>query len=86
VYRRIYKHPKDCDIDELLNFLVVLGISNTYYGDFDEKSKVFIETALDIIEDQFTGVEYVHALKPADIKNNKSFSLLAAGTPSSTET
>ncbi len=30
-------------MDELLNYLVVLAISNTYYGDFDEKSRIFID-------------------------------------------
>ena len=69
VYRRIYKMPRECKIDDLLNFLVVLALSNTYYGDFDDKSKAFIQGALDIIEDQFTGVEYVHARRPADVKD-----------------
>jgi hypothetical protein len=50
-----------------LNLLVTLAISNTYYGDFDEKSKIFVESALDLIEDRFTGVEYVHAKMPTDL-------------------
>ena len=50
VFRRIYRTPSECDIEELLNFLVVLAISKSYYQDFDEKSKVFIDQALDYIE------------------------------------
>lgn len=67
VFRRIYKHPKECDINNLLNYLVTLAVSNTYYGDFDEKSKIFVEAALDIVEDRFTGVEYVTCKKSVDI-------------------
>lgn len=51
VYRRIYKTPDLVPIEELLNFLVMLAISNSYYNDFDEKSKVFIKTALDIVQE-----------------------------------
>ena len=43
VFRRIYRTPAECDLDELLNFLVVLAISKSYYQDFDEKSKIFID-------------------------------------------
>ena len=50
VFRRIYRTPSECDIEELLNFLVVLAISKSYYQDFDEKSKVFVDQALDYIE------------------------------------
>ena len=50
VFRRIYRTPSECDIEELLNYLVVLAISKSYYQDFDEKSKVFIDQALDYIE------------------------------------
>jgi hypothetical protein len=32
-----------------------LAVSNSYYGDFDEKSKIFIENSLDLIEEMFTG-------------------------------
>lgn len=67
VYRRIYKTPQECDINNLLNLLVTLAISNTYYGDFDEKSKIFVEAALDLIEERFTGVEYVNAKMPTDL-------------------
>jgi hypothetical protein len=51
VYRRIHKTPHDVPIDELLNFLVTLAISNTYYKDFDEKSVRFVEQAIDIVEE-----------------------------------
>ena len=51
VYRRIHKNPVDVPIDELLNFLVMLAISNTYYKDFDDKSRVFVEKAIDLVEE-----------------------------------
>ena len=51
MYRRIHKNPVDVPIDELLNFLVMLAISNTYYKDFDDKSRVFVEKAIDLVEE-----------------------------------
>jgi hypothetical protein len=37
-------------MEELLNFLVVLAVSKSYYQDFDEKSRMFIDQALDLVE------------------------------------
>jgi len=50
VFRRIHRSPAECDMEELLNFLVVLAISKSYYQDFDEKSRIFIDQALDLVE------------------------------------
>ena len=55
VMRRIYKYPQDVDKNQILNFLVTLAVSNARYTDFDIKSKEFVERALDIIEQEFTG-------------------------------
>jgi hypothetical protein len=46
-------------MEELLNFLVVLAISKTYYEDFDEKSKLFIDQALDIVENSTISQKYI---------------------------
>ena len=62
VFRRIHKSPSECNMDELLNFLVVLAISNTYYGDFDEKSKLFIDSALDFVENSTISQQYVQGV------------------------
>ena len=59
VLRRIYKEPKQIDIDQLLNFLVTLAVSNSRYNDFDLKSKDFVEKALDFIEKEFTGTKQI---------------------------
>lgn len=64
VYRRIHKSPDGLDSEEILNFLVMLAVSNTYYRDFDEKSRLFIDKALDLVEDQFTGTKHVLAQRP----------------------
>ena len=72
VFRRIHKSPQDCTMDELLNYLVVLAISNTYYGDFDEKSRIFIDQALDLVENKFTGTQYFIAKRSRDIQEHDS--------------
>jgi len=42
--RRIYKSPADMgDISQLLDFCVILAISNSSYEEFDSKSKAFVE-------------------------------------------
>jgi len=66
VYRRVHKTPADVPTDELLNFLVTLAISNTYYKDFDDKSAKFVEHAINIIEEQFTGTRNVMVKRPSD--------------------
>jgi len=37
-------------MDQLLDFVVMLTISDTFYRDFDEKSRLLIDTALDLVE------------------------------------
>ena len=53
------QEPKQLDIDQLLNFLVTLAVSNSRYNDFDLKSKDFVEKALDFIEKEFTGTKQI---------------------------
>jgi len=31
VFRRLHRSPAECDMEELLNFLVVLAVSKSYY-------------------------------------------------------
>lgn len=71
VYRRIYKSPTECKIDELLNYFVFLANSQTYYGSLDPKSILFIEHALDIIEGTFTGTEFIMSKRSIDIKEDQ---------------
>ena len=59
VLRRIYKDPKNVKTDDLLNFLVTMAISNARYSDFDVKSKEFVEKALELIEQKFTGTRQI---------------------------
>lgn len=37
--------------------MTVVALSETYYKDFDEKNKDFIEACIDFIEKRFTGIE-----------------------------
>ena len=46
-------------VDELLNYLVTLAVSNSRYQDFDLKSNDFVERALDLMEEQFTGTKQI---------------------------
>ena len=59
VLRRIYKQPSEVPMTQLLDYLVLLAVSNSYYGDFDEKTKAFIDGALDLVEGCFTGTEFI---------------------------
>lgn len=74
VYRRIHKSPEGLETDEILNFLVMLAVSNTYYRDFDEKSRQFIDKALDLVEDKFTGTRHVLARRPTAAGHNSETS------------
>jgi len=55
VFRRIHKEPAEVPTEELLDFLVLLSFSDRYYGDFDPKSKAFVDESLNFVEDGFTG-------------------------------
>jgi len=50
----------------------VLAVSNTFYKDFDEKSKLFIDAALDLIESSFTGTSYIMADRFKDVAERHS--------------
>lgn len=63
VLRRIYKEPENLGKEQLLNYLVVLAVSNSRYSDFDVKSKDFVERALDQIEREFTGTKQIVATR-----------------------
>ena len=72
VLRRIYKEPEEVETDQLLPFLVTLAVSNARYNDFDLKSRNFIDRALDLIEERFTGTkqlppEFTHAIGAQDL-------------------
>jgi hypothetical protein len=67
VVRRLYKTPQAMEQTELLDFLVVLSLSDNNYLDFDSKSKAFIDEALDLIDEAFTGIsKTVLKVKQAD--------------------
>ena len=43
------------DIEQLLNYYVVLALSKQNYKEFDDKSVAFIENGLDLIDKKFSG-------------------------------
>jgi hypothetical protein len=56
VFRRLYKTPDLIpEFSMLLDYFIVLSLSNAYFKDFDEKSVEFIEAGFDLIESKFTG-------------------------------
>ena len=61
IFRRIYKKPQDVeDISTLLDFALLLALSNSPYKDeFDQKSVKFIEASLSCIDDYFKGFKKV---------------------------
>lgn len=61
VFRRIHKSADKVPIKELLDYYVVLALSNAYYKEFDAKSSQFVEEGLDLIEKQFTGLKTIEA-------------------------
>ena len=73
IFRRIHKDVSQVPVDELLNFLVFLSVSETFYKDFDEKSVTYIDQALDLIESQYTGTETI--VTPRSPKDNDKVTL-----------
>jgi predicted transcriptional regulator YdeE len=59
----VHKDVSQVPIDELLNLLLFISVSETFYKDFDDKQVVYINQALDIIESQFTGTETITTQK-----------------------
>lgn len=58
--RRIFKHPRDLgSVSSVLDYLVLLALSGKPYGDFDVKSKDFVEQCLTYVQDSFQGVHTV---------------------------
>jgi hypothetical protein len=51
-------------IKHLLNYMVSLALSNAYYKEFDEKSVEFVESSLNLIEQRFTGNEFLEVAIP----------------------
>lgn len=57
LFRRLYKTPDQVpSTSQLLDYLVVLALSNAYYPEFDPKSVEFVEQAINLIESRFTGM------------------------------
>lgn len=56
----------------MLDFLVMLAISNTFYRDFDEKSRLFIDAALDLVESSFTGTSHIMADRFKDVADRRT--------------
>ena len=50
-------------MSQLLDFLTVLAISNAYFKDFDPKSQLFVEAAIDLVEENFTGTSQTTAMR-----------------------
>lgn len=65
--RRVCKSPTEMDIDELLDFCLILAIQNANFEAFDAKSRVFVDQTLDLISSSFKGFTKVeHVTKDAD--------------------
>ena len=73
--RRIYKAPSACSINQLLDFLTTLAVSNAYYKDFDPKSRSFVEEALNIVEENFTGTSHTTAMSTGEQNSAEEFKL-----------
>ena len=61
--RRVYKQPEQVEPSLLLDYLVMLAISGRNFSEFEAKSVVFIERALELVEDRFTGTENIKSSK-----------------------
>ena len=75
VFRRIYKQPSAAGMSQLLDFLITLAVSNAYFKDFDPKSRLFVEAALDLVEENFTGTSHRTALRKNDQNQDEEFKL-----------
>jgi len=75
VFRRIHKQPEHVEISELLDFLTTLVISNAYYKDFDIKSQTFVEQAINLVEENFTGTSHLTALRKNEMQEEEEFKL-----------
>ena len=71
VIRQVLKNCvlDEIDIDQLLDFLVMLAVSNSFYKDFDDKSRLFIDSALDLVEARFTGISHITIERFKDIND-----------------
>lgn len=45
----------------MLDYFMVFALTKKHYLDFDSKSSKFIESALNLIENKFTGTESITA-------------------------
>lgn len=52
--------PREMNSQVILNFLVLLSSSSTYYKNFDAKSIEFVEKCLDIVEETYSGKKVAH--------------------------
>lgn len=68
--RRLHKTPSEVHMDQLLDFFVMLAISKQFYGDFDPKSKAWVQTALELVDQEFTGSSHVMVTGSTDIKRS----------------
>jgi hypothetical protein len=59
------------DTSQLLDYLVCLALSGSYYKEFDEKSKDFIEKSLELIDKKFTGIETISLETENEISGEK---------------
>ena len=75
VFRRIYKHPSAAGMPQLLDFLTTLTLSNAYFKDFDAKSRLFVEQAIDLVEENFTGTSHRTALRKDENNKDEEFKL-----------
>lgn len=56
--RRIYKTPEEIpNITMLLDYFIVLALSDVYYKDFDAKSVDYLNNCLNFLEKKYNGYE-----------------------------
>jgi hypothetical protein len=63
VFRRLHKDPSAIETKQLLNFFISLAIGRPDLNEFEPKSRAFIEEALDILEEKFTGTKTITVLR-----------------------
>jgi len=50
IYRRIYKEPENCKMEELLDLLLLVALKGSLIIDYDEKSIKFVRDALEYVD------------------------------------
>lgn len=53
--RVLYPIPSEANTKLILNYLMLLSLSGSYYKEFEDKSIAYIERCLDVVEEHYKG-------------------------------